>query len=53
VEGQFDFTARESHYTKYYNSGTVGTSHPPTLSNIGIPLDTSVSAGFAVGLARR
>jgi len=32
--------------------GTIGTSHPATLSNIGIPLVSSVSAGFAVGLAR-
>ena len=33
-------------------SGTIGTSHPAILSNIGIPLVSSVSAGFAVGLVR-
>src|SRR5215469_3871741 len=33
-------------------SGTIGTSHPAQLSNIGIPLVSSVSAGFAVGLVR-
>jgi uncharacterized membrane protein (Fun14 family) len=33
-------------------SGTIGTSHPATLSNVGIPLVSSVSAGFAIGLAR-
>jgi uncharacterized membrane protein (Fun14 family) len=31
-------------------SSTIGASHP--LSNIGIPLVSSVSAGFAVGLVR-
>jgi uncharacterized membrane protein (Fun14 family) len=33
-------------------SGNIGASHPGTLSNIGIPLVSSVSAGFAVGLVR-
>jgi uncharacterized membrane protein (Fun14 family) len=33
-------------------SGTIGTSHPPPLSNIGIPLVSSVSARFVLGLAR-
>ncbi|MFY9797098.1 MAG: FUN14 domain-containing protein [Candidatus Nitrosopolaris sp.] len=33
-------------------SNTIGVSHPGTLSNIGIPLVSSVSAGFALGLAR-
>jgi uncharacterized membrane protein (Fun14 family) len=33
-------------------SGTIGTSHTDTLSNIGIPLASSVSAGFAIGLAK-
>ena len=33
-------------------SSTMGASHPGTLSNIGIPLVSSVSAGFALGLAR-
>jgi uncharacterized membrane protein (Fun14 family) len=33
-------------------SGTISTSHPGILSNIGIPLVSSVSAGFAVGLVR-
>ncbi|MFZ0514741.1 MAG: FUN14 domain-containing protein [Candidatus Nitrosopolaris sp.] len=33
-------------------SSTIGASHPGTLSNIGIPLVSSVSAGFAVGLVR-
>jgi uncharacterized membrane protein (Fun14 family) len=33
-------------------SGTIGTSHPATLSNVGIPLVSSVSAGFVVGLVR-
>jgi uncharacterized membrane protein (Fun14 family) len=33
-------------------SGTIGTSHPAPLSNIGIPLVSSVSAGFVLGLAR-
>jgi uncharacterized membrane protein (Fun14 family) len=33
-------------------SGTIGTSHPAPLSNIGIPLISSVSAGFVLGLAR-
>jgi uncharacterized membrane protein (Fun14 family) len=31
---------------------TIGVSHPGTLSNIGIPLVSSISAGFAVGLVR-
>ena len=35
-----------------YISGTIGTSHPAILSNIGIPLVSSISAGFAVGLTR-
>lgn len=33
-------------------SSTIGVSHPGTLSNIGITLVSSVSAGFAVGLVR-
>ena len=33
-------------------SSTMGASHPGTLSNIGIPLVSSVSAGFAVELVR-
>ena len=33
-------------------STTVDGSHTDTLSNIGIPLISSVSAGFAVGLVR-
>jgi uncharacterized membrane protein (Fun14 family) len=33
-------------------SGTIRTSHPTMLSNIGIPLVSSVSSGFAVGLVR-
>ena len=33
-------------------SSTMGASHPGMLSNIGIPLVSSVSAGFALGLAR-
>jgi uncharacterized membrane protein (Fun14 family) len=33
-------------------SSSMGASHPVTLSNIGISLVSSVSAGFAVGLVR-
>jgi uncharacterized membrane protein (Fun14 family) len=33
-------------------SSTIYASHPATLSNIGIPLASSVSAGFVLGLAR-
>jgi len=33
-------------------SGTIGTSHPAMLSHIGVSLASSVSAGFALGLAR-
>lgn len=33
-------------------SSTMGASHPEPLSNIGIPLVSSVSAGFAVGMVR-
>jgi uncharacterized membrane protein (Fun14 family) len=33
-------------------SSTMGASHTVTLSNIGIPLVSSISAGFAVGLVR-
>jgi uncharacterized membrane protein (Fun14 family) len=33
-------------------SSTMGASHPGTVSNIGIPLVSSVSAGFVVGLVR-
>jgi ABC-type molybdate transport system permease subunit len=33
-------------------SSTIGASHPDILSNIGIPLVSSVSAGFVLGLAR-
>jgi uncharacterized membrane protein (Fun14 family) len=33
-------------------SGTIDGSHTRTLSNIGIPLVSSVSAGFVLGMAR-
>jgi uncharacterized membrane protein (Fun14 family) len=33
-------------------SSTMGASHPGTLSNIGIPLVSSVSAGFVLGMVR-
>ena len=33
-------------------SSTIGASHSGTLSNIGIPLVSSVSAGFVLGLVR-
>ena len=33
-------------------SSTIGVSHTGTLSNIGIPLVSSVSGGFVLGLAR-
>ncbi|MFZ0514752.1 MAG: FUN14 domain-containing protein [Candidatus Nitrosopolaris sp.] len=33
-------------------SSTMDASHPGTLSNIGIPLVSSISAGFVLGLAR-
>ena len=33
-------------------SSTIGASHPGTLSNIGIPLVSSISAGFVLGMAR-
>jgi hypothetical protein len=33
-------------------SGTISTSHPAPLSNIGIPLVSSVSAGFVLGMVR-
>jgi len=33
-------------------SNTINTTHSGTLSNIGIPLVSSVSAGFVLGLAR-
>jgi ABC-type sulfate transport system permease component len=33
-------------------SSTIDASHTGTLSNIGIPLVSSVSAGFVLGLAR-
>jgi len=33
-------------------SNTMDGSHSGTLSNVGIPLVSSVSAGFAVGLVR-
>jgi uncharacterized membrane protein (Fun14 family) len=33
-------------------SSTMDANHPGTLSNIGVPLVSSVSAGFAVGLVR-
>jgi hypothetical protein len=33
-------------------SSTIGASHPGTLSNMGITLVSSVSVGFALGLAR-
>jgi uncharacterized membrane protein (Fun14 family) len=35
-----------------YVSSIMGASHPGTLSNIGIPMASSVSARFAVGLVR-
>jgi uncharacterized membrane protein (Fun14 family) len=34
-----------------YVSSTIGANHPGTISNIGIPLVSSVSAGF-LGLSR-
>ncbi len=33
-------------------SSTIGVSHTDTLSNIGIPLVSSVSAGFVLGIVR-
>ena len=33
-------------------SSTMGASHSGTLSNVGIPLVSSASAGFAIGLVR-
>ncbi|MGA9154235.1 MAG: hypothetical protein WBZ36_26945 [Candidatus Nitrosopolaris sp.] len=33
-------------------SSTIGVTHSGTLSNIGIPLASSVSAGFIIGLVR-
>lgn len=33
-------------------SSTIGSGHPGTLSNIGIPLVPSVSAGFVLGMVR-
>jgi uncharacterized membrane protein (Fun14 family) len=33
-------------------SSTIGSGHPGTLSNIGIPLMPSVSAGFVLGIAK-
>ena len=33
-------------------SSTIGASHTGTLSNVGIPLVSSVSAGFVLGLTR-
>ncbi|MFZ0510655.1 MAG: FUN14 domain-containing protein [Candidatus Nitrosopolaris sp.] len=33
-------------------SSTIGATHSGTLSNVGIPLASSVSAGFALGLVR-
>ena len=33
-------------------SSTMGASHTDTLSNIGIPLASSVSAGFVLGIVR-
>ncbi len=33
-------------------SSTMGVNHPGTLSNIGIPLVSSVSAGFVLGMVR-
>jgi hypothetical protein len=33
-------------------SSTIGASHPGTLSDIGIPLVSSVSAGFVLGMVR-
>ena len=35
-----------------HGSSTIGGSHPGTLSNIEIPLVSSVSAGFTVRLVR-
>jgi hypothetical protein len=34
-------------------SSTIGTTHSRTLSNIGIPLASSVSDGFVIGLEDR
>ena len=33
-------------------SSTIGTSHSGTLSNVGIPLVSSVCAGFVLGMAK-
>jgi hypothetical protein len=33
-------------------SSTIGTSHPAMLTNVGIPLVSSVSAGFVLGMLR-
>ena len=33
-------------------SSNIDTSHPGTLSNVGIPLVSSVSAGFVLGMVR-
>jgi len=33
-------------------SSTISTSHPTPLSNIGIPLVSSISAGFVLGMVR-
>jgi ABC-type sulfate transport system permease component len=33
-------------------SSTIGASHTGTLSNIGIPLVSSICAGFVLGMAR-
>jgi uncharacterized membrane protein (Fun14 family) len=33
-------------------SSTIDSGHPGTLSNIGIPLMSSVSAGFVLGIAK-
>jgi uncharacterized membrane protein (Fun14 family) len=39
-------------YALTHVSSTIGASHQGTLSNIGIPLASSVSAGFTIGLIR-
>jgi uncharacterized membrane protein (Fun14 family) len=39
-------------YALTHLSSTMGASHPGTLSDIGIPLVSSVSAGFVLGLVR-
>jgi hypothetical protein len=39
-------------YALTHVSSTIGASHLGTLSNMGIPLVSSVSAGFVLGMVR-